>query len=32
VFEVQVDGRLVFSKRQLKRFPGYSEVPELLGA
>jgi selT/selW/selH-like putative selenoprotein len=30
VFEVTVDGRLVFSKTALKRFPAYREVPSLL--
>lgn len=32
VFEVQVDGRLVFSKKALRRFPAYQEVPELIEA
>jgi selT/selW/selH-like putative selenoprotein len=32
VFEVQVDGRLVFSKKALKRFPAYQEIPELIEA
>ena len=31
VFEVTVDGRLVFSKLQLSRFPSYQEIPTLLG-
>jgi selenoprotein W-related protein len=31
VFEVTVDGRLVFSKKQLRRFPAYQEIPTLLG-
>jgi len=31
VFEVTVDGRLVFSKAGLKRFPAYQEIPQLLG-
>ena len=30
VFEVQVDGRLVFSKRREDRFPAYGEVPGLM--
>jgi selT/selW/selH-like putative selenoprotein len=30
VFEVRVDGRLVFSKKALKRFPAYQEIPELI--
>ncbi len=30
VFEVTVDGRLVFSKVARKRFPAYQEIPELL--
>jgi selT/selW/selH-like putative selenoprotein len=30
VFEVTVDGRLVFSKAALKRFPAYQEIPTLL--
>jgi hypothetical protein len=29
---VQVDGRLVFSKKALKRFPAYQEIPELIEA
>lgn len=32
VFEVRVEGRLVFSKKALERFPAYAEIPELLGA
>ena len=32
VFEVRVDDRPVFSKKQLKRFPAYREIPDLLGA
>ena len=31
VFEVTIDGRLVFSKLQLSRFPAYQEIPTLLG-
>jgi len=31
VFEVQVDGRLVFSKKELKRFPAYQEILERIG-
>ena len=30
VFEVTVDGRKVFSKRELGRFPAYREVPALI--
>ncbi|MBC7186824.1 MAG: SelT/SelW/SelH family protein [Calditrichaeota bacterium] len=30
VFEVEVDGQLVFSKRQLGRFPEQGEVVRLL--
>jgi hypothetical protein len=30
VFEVQVDGRLLFSKKASKRFPGYQEIPTLI--
>jgi selT/selW/selH-like putative selenoprotein len=30
VFEVTVDGKLVFSKRALGRFPAYREVPALI--
>lgn len=30
-FEVTVDGKLVFSKLSLDRFPVYQEVPTLLG-
>ena len=30
VFEVTVDGRLVFSKKALDRFPLYAEIPTLL--
>jgi selT/selW/selH-like putative selenoprotein len=29
-FEITVDGRKVFSKLALKRFPAYQEVPNLL--
>lgn len=29
-FEVWSDGRLVFSKLTLKRFPAYQEIPNLL--
>ena len=28
VFEVTLDGRLLFSKKALKRFPAYQEIPE----
>jgi selT/selW/selH-like putative selenoprotein len=31
-FEIAVDGKLVFSKLALKRFPAYQEIPSLLGA
>lgn len=30
VFEVTVDGKLVFSKKAEERFPEYQEVPNLL--
>lgn len=30
MFEVTVDGKLVFSKAGLKRFPAYQEIPKLL--
>ena len=30
-FEVAIDGKLVFSKLSLDRFPAYQEVPTLLG-
>jgi len=30
-FEVAVDGKLVFSKLSLERFPAYQEIPMLLG-
>jgi len=30
-FEVTVDGRKVFSKLELQRFPAYREVPEAIG-
>jgi selT/selW/selH-like putative selenoprotein len=30
VFEVSVDGRLLFSKKELKRFPVYQEIPTLI--
>ncbi len=30
-FEVDVDGRRVFSKLELGRFPAYQEVPGLIG-
>ncbi|HIG11359.1 MAG TPA: SelT/SelW/SelH family protein [Planctomycetes bacterium] len=30
-FEVSRDGQLVFSKLDRGRFPGYQEIPELLG-
>lgn len=29
-FEVEVDGRTVFSKLAAKRFPAYQEIPTLL--
>jgi len=30
VFEVELDGRKVFSKKDLGRFPAYQEIPLLL--
>ena len=30
-FEVAVDGRKVFSKLELGRFPAYREIPGLIG-
>ena len=30
VFEVSVDGQLVFSKKALDRFPMYQEIPILI--
>jgi selT/selW/selH-like putative selenoprotein len=30
VFEVEVDGNLVFSKKQTRRFPAYQEVPNAI--
>lgn len=30
VFEVSVDGKLVFSKKALDRFPMYEEIPILI--
>lgn len=30
-FEVKVDGRLLFSKLDLGRFPAYQEIPTLIG-
>ena len=30
-FEVTVDGRRVFSKLELGRFPAYREIPALIG-
>lgn len=30
VFEVRVDGRLVYSKKAEGRFPSYREVPDLI--
>jgi hypothetical protein len=30
VFEVSVDGALLFSKKELKRFPAYQEIPNLI--
>jgi len=30
VFEVTVDGTLVFSKKETGRFPAYQEIPKLL--
>lgn len=30
VFEVQVNGELIFSKKELGRFPGEGEIPSIL--
>ena len=30
VFEVSVDGRKIFSKAELDRFPAYQEIPVML--
>jgi len=30
VFEVELDGRKIFSKKDLGRFPAYQEIPLLL--
>jgi selT/selW/selH-like putative selenoprotein len=30
VFEVTVDGRLVYSKKKTERFPAYQEIPNLI--
>jgi len=30
-FEVSIDGKVVFSKLSLDRFPAYQEVPTLIG-
>ena len=30
VFEVTVDGRLVYSKMETGRFPAYQEIPKLV--
>ena len=30
-FEVTVDGRKIFSKLELDRFPAYREIPGLIG-
>ncbi|MBZ0113401.1 MAG: Rdx family protein [Thermoanaerobaculia bacterium] len=32
VFEVRRDGKLIFSKKKLGRFPEFDEVERLLGA
>lgn len=32
MFEVVVDGRLLFSKRAEERFPEYQEIPRLIRA
>jgi len=32
IFDVKADGRLLFSKQSEGRFPGYREIPKLLGA
>jgi len=29
-FEITVDGRLIFSKLKLDRFPAYQEIPTLI--
>jgi len=29
-FEVTVDGKLLFSKASLERFPAYQEIPKLI--
>lgn len=31
-FEVTVEGKRIFSKLQLERFPSYQEIPSLIGA
>jgi selT/selW/selH-like putative selenoprotein len=31
VFEVTVEGKLVFSKKAEERFPEYQEIPRLIG-
>lgn len=31
VFEITVDGKSLFSKKELKRFPEEGEIAELLG-
>lgn len=31
VFEVSLEGRKIFSKKDLGRFPAYQEIPILLG-
>jgi selT/selW/selH-like putative selenoprotein len=31
IFDVKVDGKLVFSKHETGRFPNPGEVPKLLG-
>ena len=30
VFEITLDGKLVFSKKATERFPEYQEIPNLL--
>ncbi|MBL8859937.1 MAG: Rdx family protein [Planctomycetes bacterium] len=32
VFEVTLDGRLLYSKKALDRFPSYQEIPSLIEA
>ena len=30
VFEVALDGKLIFSKKESKRFPAYQEIPHAI--